>query len=63
MFPQYTLDELLDAGVNPDCADQDSTAVGFDVVLLDDESRLIIVEFFDDETTRLLDAEDCSVLR
>ena len=63
VFPQYTLDELLDAGVNPDCVDQDSTAVGFDVVLLDDESRLVIVEFFDDETTRLLDAEDCSVLR
>ena len=66
ILPEYDFDELIDAGVNPQClADVDLSAM-FGAVFVDvngaDPARLVIVEFVSDGTTRFLDSEDCALL-
>ena len=66
ILPEYDFDELIDAGVNPQClADVDLSAM-FGAVFVDvngaDPARLVVVEFVSDGTTRFLDSEDCALL-
>ncbi len=66
ILPIYNIDDLIEAGINPDCVSGAADVDRFGVVLLDDGTgpeRLIIVEFTDSDTTILLDAEDCAGLR
>ena len=66
IIPIYSIDDLVEAGVNPGCVSGASDVDRFGVVLLDDGTgpeRLVIVEFTNSGTTILLDAEDCAVLR
>ena len=66
ILPIYNIDDLIEAGINPDCVSGAADVGRFGVVLLDDGTgpeRLIIVEFTDSDTTILLDAEDCAGLR
>ena len=67
LIPQYTIDDLIDAGVNPTCLDAEAPGViGFGVVLLDADGtnpqQLVVIEFLEDGTTRIFEAEDCSLL-
>jgi len=73
--PQLTLEQAIEAGVSAECADTVSVELSpeqldlplFDIAFLDEdglsEPRLLLIQFFDDETTRTLDAEDCALLR
>ena len=66
IIPIYSIDDLVEAGVNPGCVSGASDVDRFGVVLLDDGTgpeRLVIVEFTNSGATILLDAEDCAVLR
>ena len=65
--PEFFADDLIAAGVNPACLGDDPPADPlFGAVFLDatgtEEQQLVIIEFIDDETTRIFEAEDCSVL-
>ena len=66
IIPIYSIDDLVEAGINPGCVSGASDVDRFGVVLLDDGTgpeRLVIVEFTNSGATILLDAEDCAVLR
>ncbi len=67
--PRYSAEQMESANVSPEClqASQDVTSdTPYDLVNLTPfggEDRLILVEFADDGSTRVLDAEDCAPLR
>ena len=69
ILPQYDAAAVIDAGVNQSCVrarDGVTSGLPYDLVQLDSfggGARLILVEFADDGTTRVLDAEDCASLR
>ena len=62
--PQYTIDDLVEADVNPACVNGDTNVQRFGAAFLESfagPDELIIIEFTDNMTI-VLDAEDCSVL-
>lgn len=67
--PKYDAAAVVEAGVLEACVrprEGVTAELPFDLVNLDSfggATRLILIEFADDATTRLLDAEDCSALR
>ena len=67
VFGEYGLDDLRNAGINPQCLVDFDESVRFSVVQLDtddsDSQRLVIVAFEGNSITSVFDAEDCVVLR
>ena len=67
--PKYDAAAVVEAGVLEACVrprEGVTAELPFDLVNLDSfggATRLILIEFADDATTRVLDAEDCSALR
>ncbi len=67
--PKYDAAAVVEAGVLESCVqprDGVTAELPYDLVNLDSfggATRLILIEFADDATTRVLDAEDCSALR
>jgi|GEM_PF-1434040 len=61
---QFSIDDLLEAGVNPDCLNVPAQTSVFGAAFIDPDglefARLVIVEFVADGTTRVFDASDCS---
>lgn len=69
LAPKYDASAVIVAGVNESCVrprEGVTSDLPFDLVNLDSfggAARLVLIEFADDGTTRVLDAEDCASLR
>ena len=69
LAPRYDTSAVIEAGVNESCVrsrEGVTSDLAFDLVNLDSfggAARLVLIEFADDGTTRVLDAEDCASLR
>ena len=62
------IDEALATEINPEClvASDGSNLIAYDIAVLDPfagAAELVIIEFADNETTRVLNAETCEVIR
>ncbi|MFT7473910.1 MAG: hypothetical protein ACI81L_000825 [Verrucomicrobiales bacterium] len=66
--PTFSADDAIIAGVNPDCVQPNTSVTAetpyalINLTPFAGEDRLILVEFADDGTTRILEAEDCAPL-
>ena len=66
VLPEFGAIDLIEAGVNPDCLAETADDTLFGVAILDaidaDSEQLVIIEFLEDQISRIFEAEDCALL-